>query len=152
MDTFTIILDNLTRHGVPDALERANEIEAEMNYKPKRKDIDIEAHFILNRIVLVFGMDYIPRKFNNIWGDHRFGVGESARITMDAVKGTSRVGELTLIRHLLMFLLIKQGYSLSNIGVYLKRDHSSVINARQRIQDRLDVDKKFQDKFKDLRI
>lgn len=50
------------------------------------------------------------------------------KLNVDGVVGESRVKELNFQRALIVFILRHKGYTFSEIGAFLFRDHSTIIN------------------------
>ena len=60
--------------------------------------------------------------------------------TVEELKGRSRKRELTDVRHYAMYRMAMDNkhISLATIGLYMNRDHSSIVHARNRISYLLD--------------
>ena len=57
-------------------------------------------------------------------------------VSSDDVLGKSRLTNIVTARHLLMWALtFLCGYSTTDVGRMLHRDHASVVNGRRRIED-----------------
>jgi len=59
------------------------------------------------------------------------------------VLGRRRFANLSEARQCAMTLLRNRGYTFESIGRAFKRDHGTVLHASRKIQDRIEVDRKF---------
>jgi hypothetical protein len=73
----------------------------------------------------------------------------AAPITVDAIKSPSRVAELVNARHIICWLMAKHtAMSLKKIGHLLgHRDHSTVINGRNKVNDLKSYDTEYSRKL-----
>ena len=137
---FDVVLSNLSRHGIENCLEIANEIEVEFNTPKDVKKImtfDEKVEVTFNAVLKHYPTHSISTGLSG-WRRH-------ARIetTFEAVVRACRKYELVLFRQLMMRILCDfEAASLSVIGQKLgRRDHTTVIHARNKIGDLITVDK-----------
>lgn len=139
---FEVVLSNLSRHGIENCLEIANEIEVEYhtpkNVK-KTMTFDEKVEIVFKAVLNHFPTHSVSTGFS---GKARY-----ARIetTFQAVVKTCRKRELVLFRQLMMKILCDfEAGTLAVIGQKLgRRDHTTVIHARTTIGDLVSVDKQF---------
>ncbi len=65
-----------------------------------------------------------PRLLRQIVDD----VAEATGVPASAILGESRVRRITRARQIVMFVAHRQGLSLTEIGQFLRRDHTSVMH------------------------
>ena len=135
MDTFTIILNNLVLHGVPDALERANEIEAEIKEEVNKvkmsKDIDKDLYF---KAAFKACLKYYP---------------STSEL---GVKSKSRKKQFVMVRKIVTWLLKNNtDMTLNDIGMLLGgRDHTTQIWALKSLENFFWYDKLFKKMVEDI--
>ncbi len=65
-------------------------------------------------------------------------------VSIDAMMSPSRKAKLVLVRHIAIWMCCKcEGQSLAKVGRYFRRDHTSVLYARNKIQNKISKDSKF---------
>lgn len=59
-------------------------------------------------------------------------IAEDHRLTLEDILGTSRHKYLVMVRRKCVVMLREKGYSTTEIGRIMKRDHSTIVHALQR--------------------
>jgi len=158
---FETTLEVLISRGIDNALEICNEIEGRLMANPHRKLSGLELLECALDAVLSQYPDYTT-SYRYQWGDDfisRKRIRDlAAPITVDAIKSPSRLLELVNARHIICWLIAKHSkMSLKDIGHLLgHRDHSTVINGRNKVNDLCSYDKEYSRKLaiieKDFKI
>lgn len=140
---FDVVLSNLSRHGIENCLEIANEIEVEMSSPistRQRYSFEEVVEVVFNATTKHFPTYIEYTVFNGVKYTNVI------PITMDALKTKSRKRELVEVRQIMMHILTAKldAATLKSIGgIFGNRDHSTVIHARDTIDGLLDVGKDF---------
>jgi chromosomal replication initiator protein len=74
-------------------------------------------------------------------------------LTRSQLLGSRRLGHIVIARHVAMLLCIEmlRGASLPRVGRWFRRDHTSVLHARERMRRKIAVDPKFAEEVEELR-
>jgi hypothetical protein len=143
-DLYTIIATNLSQHGYADALERATEIELEF-YTPKKQQDPFKLAFeIVSKYYPTMAMKRIYNRNTDTFQDVDF-----IPISENAIRTQSRKRELVNVRQICISI-IKRVVRLSHatIGQYYGgRDHSTSIHSIYVVNDQIDVDREYREKY-----
>ena len=80
-------------------------------------------------------------------------VTEQFGLTCAQLLGRSHLPRIVLPRHIAMLLCLEMlsGASLSEVGHWFGRDHTTVLHARERLRRRIAADRKFAKQVEELR-
>lgn len=80
-----------------------------------------------------------PREWRNLsWRELAAAIARTQGFTLADVLGDGRKARLVATRQLIMVLLVERGNSKACVGRWLRRDHTTVINAEQVIAKKLE--------------
>jgi hypothetical protein len=150
---FETTLDVLVSHGIPNALEICNEIDAILNRQPLKKlNGDELLQIALNCVVGQYPEYPVAKRIKQDWktGATEFvTVIESHPITIEAIRSRSRKAELVNARHILRYLLNKHTpLSLLYISHLMgNSEHSVVIYGTDMVNDLKSYDKEYSRKL-----
>jgi chromosomal replication initiator protein len=80
-------------------------------------------------------------------------VAKRFNLTRGQLLGPRRLPRIVLARHIAILLTLEmvRGASLSGVGLWFGRDHTTVLHARERMRRRIVTDRKFAKQVQDLR-
>jgi len=59
-------------------------------------------------------------------------IARAHKLTVDDILGTSKIKMIVMVRRKCVVMLREKGYSTTEIGRIMKRDHSTIVHALQR--------------------
>ncbi len=98
-------------------------------------------NLISDQVEHFFSIDYVADAVTQVLG-----------ITNEELKGVSRKGEIALARHIFIGLLseFRENSTSTEIGAYLNRSHSTVLNSRNVCNDLLQTNKQFRQNYRNV--